>query len=125
LSRATQVDRGGIGGFELTFRRNLVFFREGTAIGTYGSAHCGRDVCAFDDNLYWNASGQPALFAGKTFAHWQATGQDKTSLIADPLFAAAEKGDFTLRSGSPAGRIEFHTWDFSLVGPRSAVRAAK
>ena len=66
FNRTAQVERGGIGGFELTCRRNLVYYTEGKAVGDYGSGHCGRDVCAFDHNLYWNASGQPVLFGDKT-----------------------------------------------------------
>ncbi len=58
FNRAAQVERGGIGGFELTCRRNLVYYTEGKAVGDYGSRRCGRDVCAFDRNLYWNASGR-------------------------------------------------------------------
>ena len=118
LNRGAQVERGGIGGFELTCRRNLVYYLEGKATGDYGSAHCGRDICAFDRNLYWNASGQPILFASQSFSEWQATGQDKGSLIADPLFVDPAHGDFTLRQGSPAAQIGFEPWDMSAVGPR-------
>jgi hypothetical protein len=118
FSRSSQIDRGGIGGFELACRRNLVYYREGKAVGAYGSEHCGRDVCAFDGNLYWNASGKPALFGDKGFGEWQALGQDKTSQIADPLFVDPEKGDFRLRPGSPAAQIGFEPWDLSAVGPR-------
>ncbi|MBM3335685.1 right-handed parallel beta-helix repeat-containing protein, partial [Candidatus Sumerlaeota bacterium] len=57
LNRIAQVDRGGKGGFELTSRRNLVYYLEGKAVGNYGIRRCGRDVCAFDRNLYWNAIG--------------------------------------------------------------------
>jgi hypothetical protein len=37
-------------------------------VGGYGSEYCGRDVCAFDRNLYWNAPGRPILFGDKTVA---------------------------------------------------------
>ena len=47
FNRAAQIERYGIGGFELTCRRNLVYYQEGKAVGDYGSGHCGRDVCAF------------------------------------------------------------------------------
>lgn len=113
-----QIERGGIGGFELTSRRNLIYYLEGKAIGDYGRAHCGRDVCVFDHNLYWNTSGRPVLFFGKSFSEWQALGQDKDSLIADPLFVDPERADFTLRPDSPAAQIGFEPWDMSTVGPR-------
>ena len=118
LSRSAQVDRGGIGGFELTFRHNLVYYREGKAVGDYGSGSYGRDVCAFDRNVYWNAGGKPVLFGEKDFAQWQAAGQDQSSIIADPLFVDPERGNFRLRPNSPAPQIGFERWDFEAVGPR-------
>jgi hypothetical protein len=125
LNRITQVDRGGIGGFELRFERNLVYYLEGKAVGDYGSRHCGRDVCAFDRNLYWNASGKQLLFAKMGFAEWQTTGQDTNSFIADPLFVDPEKGDFRLRPNSPAAQIGFEPWDFSMIGPRPSSATPK
>ena len=118
FNRTAQVDRGGIGGFELICQRNLIYYMEGKAVGDHGSGNCGPDVCAFDHNLYWNASGKPVLIANMSFAEWQAVGQDKDSLIADPLFVDPEHGDFRLRPGSPAARIGFEPWDLSAVGPR-------
>lgn len=116
---------GGVGGFELTFGRNLIYYSNGPAIGGYGAAHCGRDVCAFHHNLYWNASGQPVLCFGKSFSEWQATGQDIGSLIADPFLADPEHGDFRLHPQSAAHRIGFNPWDFATVGPRPATGTPK
>jgi hypothetical protein len=118
LNRVSQVDRGGIGGFELSCRRNLIYYREGKAIGDYGGGNSGRNICEFDQNVYWNASGQPVLFGKRTFAEWQAAEQDVKSIVADPLFVDPDKGDFTLRPGSPAAQVGFEPWDFRLVGPR-------
>ena len=98
--------------------RNHVYYKEGKAVGDYGSAHYGRDVCAFDDNLYWNVSDKPVLFGMKSLAEWQAVGQEKNSLITDPLFVDAAQDDFRMRPGSPATRTGFQSWDFSVVGPR-------
>ena len=116
--RAAQVERGGMGGFELTFSRNLVYYSEGKAVGDYGSEHCGRDVCAFDHNLYWNTSGRPIFFGTKSLDDWKALGHDRHSLIADPMFVDPEKGDFRLRPGSRATEIGFEPWDLTRVGPR-------
>ncbi len=115
FNRTAQIERGGIGGFELTFRRNVVYYLEGKAIGDYGGGRWGRDVCVFDRNLYWNASGQPILFANKSFSEWQATGQDTDSLIADPLFVDPARGDFTLRPGSPVAQIGFEPWGMGAI----------
>ncbi|HZL90195.1 MAG TPA: right-handed parallel beta-helix repeat-containing protein [Pirellulaceae bacterium] len=125
LCQRAQIERGGIGGFELTCRRNIVYFKEGKAVGDYGGGNCGRNVCAFDENLYWETSGNPPLFGQKNLTEWQALGHDKTSVVADPQFVDADKGDFRLKEGSPATQIGFKTWDFSQVGPRRDPRAAK
>jgi hypothetical protein len=118
LNRGGQIEHGGLGGFELTCRRNLVYFKDGKAVGDYGGDRWGRDVCAFDQNLYWNGSGTKVLFGRKTFGEWQAAGQDKEGLVADPLFVDPDNGDFKLRPGSPAARLGFEPWDLSAVGPR-------
>lgn len=119
LNRAAQMDRGGMGGFELSFHRNLLFFTEGKAVGDYDGGNCGTNVCVFDRNLYWNASGKPVLFAQMSFDQWQNAGQDRNSIIEDPLFVDPAHGNFNLKSGSPAARIGFESWNMSNVGPRS------
>ena len=78
----------------------------------------GTNLCVFDENLYWNVSGKPVLFGNKSLAEWRALGQDRHSVIADPLFVDAAHGEFRLRPRSPAARIGFRDWDTSAVGPR-------
>jgi len=58
-------------------------------------------------NLYWNFSGKPSSFRGKTLSQWQAAGQDAGSIVADPLFEAPEKADYRLKPGSPAPALGF------------------
>ncbi len=118
FNRGAQIERGGVGGFEVSCQRNLVYFKDGMAVGDYGNGKVGREVCVFDRNLYWNASGKPVRFGSKSFAEWQALGQDKNSRVSDPLFTEPEKGNFQLRPGSPAKQIGFEPWDYSAVGPR-------
>jgi hypothetical protein len=97
-----------------TFERNIVYWIEGPLL--HGSWKNGKFV--FDNNLYWQAAGKPFDFAGKSFADWQKAGYDIHSLIADPLFVASDKGDFTLRPDSPALKLGFEPIDLSKVGPR-------
>jgi parallel beta-helix repeat protein len=97
-----------------TFERNIVYWTEGPLL--HGSWKNGKFV--FDNNLYWQAAGKPFDFAGKSFADWQKAGYDTHSLIADPLFVASDKGDFTLRPDSPALKLGFEPIDLSKVGPR-------
>lgn len=124
LNDGAQVERGGIGGFELAFRRNIVFYKSGQAVGSYGNDHTGRDICKFDRNLYWNTAGTPVQFGGKNLTGWQALGQDKDSLISDPLFEDPPAGKFQLRSGSPARQIDFEPWDLSDIGPRPPLKSS-
>ncbi len=95
-----------------TFERNIVYFNEGTLLG---SNWTGQGF-ALDNNLYWNASGQPVDFAGMSLADWQAKGQDVHSQVADPLFVAPEKGNFTLKNGSPARALGFRPFDPAQAG---------
>jgi parallel beta-helix repeat protein len=39
------------------------------------------------------------------WAAWQAEGWDRHSIVADPIFVAADKGDYRLRDDSPARRL--------------------
>jgi len=58
-------------------------------------------------NLLWSGSAATVATAEHSLAAWQALGKDEGSIIADPLFADAEKGDFTLAPDSPALKIGF------------------
>ncbi len=97
-----------------TFRRNLVVW-EGVPLlnGAWKDDHF-----LLDHNLYWDYAGQPIKFAGKTFAEWQAAGQDKGSIIADPKFADPNRHDFRLADDSPAFGLGFQRFDPSEAGIR-------
>jgi hypothetical protein len=69
----------------------------GVAVG--GVELGGEDASGCDCNLY----GQAATIGGLDLERWQALGiADRHSLVGDPRFTAPEKGDLTLRAGSPA-----------------------
>jgi len=104
-----------------TFERNIVYWKEGPFFRRGYSEKAGEGY-AFRSNLYWNAAGKPVEPAGMPFAKWQELGQDRDSLIADPLFVNPDKGDFRLRPGSPAAKIGFKPPDVSRVGPRPRPR---
>lgn len=110
----TQVQAYIMDRLTFTMRRNIFYYTEGTAIsGDWNPVNI-----VFDRNLYWNASGKPVTIQGRSFAEWQAAGQDVHGLVADPLFVDPEHGDFNLRPGSPAAKIGYEPWDFAAVGPR-------
>ncbi len=70
-----------------------------------------------NSNLYWTTSKAEPIFAGRDWEEWRATsGQDKDSLLSDPLFVDAPKRDFRLRPGSPAEKIGFRPIDPSGIG---------
>ena len=96
-----------------TFKRNIVYYDDA---GTLLTQNWNNNQFVMDDNLYWKAGGQPVSFGNLTLAEWQKKGHDRNSQIADPLFADPEKGDFTLRPGSPAPAIGFQPFDLKTAG---------
>ena len=95
-----------------TFQRNIVLWTQGDLFnGNWGGAQV-----ALDDNVYWDRSGRPITFAGKSFADWQKTGHDLHSLVADPQFVDAPAFDFALRPHAPALALGFQPIDLRGVG---------
>lgn len=66
-----------------------------------------RSMNSLEDNLYWNFAGKTMMFMDKTFTEWQASGQDKGSIIADPQFVDAANDDYRLKPTSPAIKLGF------------------
>lgn len=85
-----------------TMERNIVYWTEGPLLGSNWSG----DNYKLDHNLYWNPKGGIS-FAGMDLKAWQAKGQDRNSLVADPGFANPAVGDFTLKPGGPASQVGF------------------
>ncbi len=91
------------------------------------------------NNLYWNQSAatlsatfpsthHPAcpgyacnlhsLNPNATLSDWQSRGHETGSLVRDPLFADANRGNFNLHPGSPAFGLGFRSLDLTKgVGP--------
>lgn len=95
-----------------SFEHNIVYFSEGALLGSNWSG----DRFRMDSNLYWRTDGKPIDFAGATLEQWQARGHDRSSVIADPLFVAPEKGDFSFKAGSAYERIGFRPIRMASVG---------
>jgi hypothetical protein len=101
------------------FERNIVLWQDAPLFhGNWGGVNHYR----LEQNLYWRLDAKPVDFAGKKLADWQAAGQDKGSLIADPQCRDPLKGDFTLAPTSPALKLGFQPIDLSTVGPRKENR---
>jgi hypothetical protein len=97
------------------FERNIVLMGEGRLfLHVDKTWDTGRVFLA--DNVYWKPDGAIPEFAGKTWADWQFMGRDTNSVVADPLFVAPEKGDWTLRPESPALKLGFVPIDWKKAG---------
>jgi len=90
-----------------TFENNIVYWKDAPLLGSNWSGNNYR----LDRNIYWRTDGKPIDFAGMSLDDWQKKGQDRHSVIADPLFMNPEQGDFRLKSNSPAWRLNFHPVD--------------
>jgi parallel beta-helix repeat protein len=101
------------------FTNNIVYFNSGNLLGSYWS----NDKYTIDGNVYYDTrnSRTPELMklAGLDVAVWRQRGHDLNSVIADPLFVAPEKADFTLRTNSPALKLGFKPIDVSKIGVRN------
>jgi len=99
-------------GLSFTFERNIVFFNNGELLGDEWSD----DHFAFDYNLYWDTSGRPLDFGGRTWAEWQAAGMDLHSINLNPEFTNPDEANFTFGAGSPAHSIGITPIDASNIG---------
>jgi hypothetical protein len=111
------------------FRRNIVWYDSPRA-ALYRLGNVNLDYNTFDENLICNAGGPVTMGLGKVeppdqWAAWQQLGQDKQSLLADPLFVDAKHDDYRLRPDSPALKLGFKPIPFQRIGPyRSPLRAS-
>ena len=96
-----------------TFERNIVYYDTGVLL----SGPWDRVKIKMDNNCYWDASGWPVTFIGKSLADWRKdTGHDKHSVIAAPLFVDAENFDFHLKADCPARKLGFVPFDYTKAG---------
>ncbi len=100
-----------------TFERNIVYWKNAPLWKAGYSDKMGEGY-TIDHNLYFDASGATVTFGKRSLDNWRKLGLDVHSIIADPMFVAPEKADFTLKKGSPAEKIGFKPFDSSAVGPR-------
>lgn len=78
-----------------------------------------------DYNLYHSTVDKDAdsmpitgLAGTETYKIWREKGKDANSIFADPTFVDMKNEDFSLKPGSPAGKIGFKPIDISNVGLR-------
>jgi hypothetical protein len=111
------------------FRRNIAWYT-GAKAKLLGLRNFSLAHNRFEANLYWHG-GQPLSIPRKGVApedewrSWQAAGQDKDSLVADPLFVDPARDDYRLKPESPALKLGFQPIPFERIGPyRDELRAS-
>ena len=104
---------------------NIVYWDNDSAAfwrGHAGAVGTVTDVVV-NANTYWNPNGIASnAFNCGSWEAWRAAGLDTQSQIADPLFRNAAKGDFRLKSSSPAIKAGFRPFDYTqagVYGPRA------
>ena len=97
-----------------TFERNVVCWKEGKLL----DGNWDGDGYRFEKNLYGFADKGEVMFSKWTLAQWREGGQDRESVLADPLFVDAEKGNFRSLEGSPISKIGFAALKVADAGPR-------
>ncbi|MHB0998116.1 MAG: beta-N-acetylglucosaminidase domain-containing protein [Armatimonadota bacterium] len=85
------------------FRNNIIYWKKGALLGGDWSGNNYQ----MDNNIFWNASGKQIDFLGKSLDQWRQNGQDEQSIIVDPVFVNPDRGDFRLKSDSPAPNVGF------------------
>lgn len=100
-----------------TYERNIVIWDEGSLAGHHRRSAAEGGKVAFEWNLYHPTGLAVAPFA-QELAERRTKGLDAKSIVADPLFVDAKRGDFRLRPESPAEKIGFVPFDPSLAGIR-------
>ena len=108
-----------------TFEKNII---HGSGGKLFSIPAAFGDRLEFRSNLYWEPSGAPLDFVGRSFSQWQKLGRDTGSVLADPKFADPANGDFRLQPDSPALALGFVPIDYSRAGVYGAlswVRRAK
>lgn len=98
-----------------TAERNIVVWQDGQAFKRYPATLQENGKIRWKDNFWWTLSGTPS-FNGKTFAQWQAKGNDVNGLVVDPQFVDIAKRDFRLKPSSPVIAAGFRPFDLSRVG---------
>jgi hypothetical protein len=96
----------------ISFERNIIVWKTGPAL----SGASGNATTVSGSNLWFNSTGAAIDFMGKSLTEWQQAGHEQGSIIADPLFVDAARGDFRLKPGSPALALGFRPLNESKAG---------
>lgn len=104
---------------------NIIVWDGGEAFEKYFGTTSEKAKIDWRRNLWWRLDGNDRVFNGKSFAEWQAQGNDRDGAFADPLFVDASARDFRLKPDSPALKLGFKPFDFTRAGLRKQKTTAK
>jgi hypothetical protein len=104
------------------FLRNIVYYTDGksTLYNIYGTLDLTTTISSY--NILFNPGSTLLIPYTKVppaqqWKNWRDKGMDQSSIIADPKFIDAAKGNFTLSWDSPALRLGFKQIPFDKIGP--------
>ncbi len=115
-------------GADAVIENNIFYYYWGSVYGDKFNKINADWFVACDSNLFWRIGGGPVTFQQPspdgsavtnllTLAEWQSqTGLDMHSVVADPMFADPENGDFSLTDPANAQAVGFNQVDWSLAG---------
>ena len=95
------------------FSHNIIYYSQGTMCGI-NWANVGHKS---NHNCYFHTEGSDKInFQGLSFEQWQAKGQDRNSVIANPQFADKAAGNFTPQNKEMLDKIGFKVFDYTKAG---------
>lgn len=99
-----------------SFETNIVHFDSGALLaGDWSGTNF-----LIDWNVYFDArpDAKEITFGSSSMEKWHEHGNDRNSMIANPLFVAPKENDFRLQPKSPVLKVGFKPIDLSSVGIR-------
>ena len=84
---------------------NIWYYPDQPESAVYAPGNYNVSNNVFDANVIWGGSGEVKIRLDQqqiALDEWRAKGQERTSVIADPLFKDPANGDWSFREGSPA-----------------------
>jgi hypothetical protein len=100
-----------------SFETNIVYFDSGALLaGDWSGTNY-----QVDWNVYFDSrpDAKGIVFGNSSLEKWREQGNDRDSILADPLFVAPKKDDYRLRSNSPALKLGFRPIGVSRIGTSS------
>jgi hypothetical protein len=101
------------------FENNIVLWDNTSSAVTHRNNDLTKSTTdiKFKNNIYWSTAGITTnSFQLNSFAAWQAHGQDKGSVIADPMLEDPANGKWMPKKDSPAYKCGFKAFDTSKIG---------